>query len=636
MFNMKARNIVIAAMAVSMLLAAWGVIPRVREEQSNKTVAFVMEFRDLTTLAVQSGSPAEAIWKEINGLGVIGLSVSEFTGEEITLMNPLPLRYGTAGQFGLSSEKILSDRAVILTERSSKYTEPVISYIKLKMPASEIIYRAQDTAIILPGSTSDFKVSSFLPDFYGLDFCSENDIPVMFRPGPCPASDGQAAAVAFDYLTSEYPGIKNVTASGMIMAGYPDFKPLADVMKRKGITFSQTEFVKQVGAAGFAKAMYPMVIPLHSLTRDEVISRSISRLQIAERFVRAIHERSVRLIMVRPYDLNMGNRMEIFKDDLRFTGESIKARGYDFGWPSNLNEWAESMPGALACGIVLVFCGWFYTVRLNTGGEGDVSAKVFSLLIFASLLVAAGIFKFPILARICGGLCGAAAAAEAALSALESHKKPLLGAVKGLFIVTAGGLAIASFYGTTMAALRLTPFSGVKLTLLLPPLLVLVHDLRRKVHPESLPEIIGRPAIWGELFLIGILMLAMLIMALRSDNVSNVPAWEVAFREFMERALLVRPRTKEFLIGYPALVLYWYTVRKDYIPGCREALRIVSVLAFSSAVNTFCHFHTLLSLSVIRTLNGWWLGILLGVIAVAILNYVIMPLHKKLSGDVPN
>ena len=171
MFNMKARNIVIAAMAVSMLLAAWGVIPRVREEQSNKTVAFVMEFRDLTTLAVQSGSPAEAIWKEINGRGVIGLSVSEFTGEEITLMNPLPLRYGTAGQFGLSSEKILSDRAVILTERSSKYTEPVISYIKLKMPASEIIYRAQDTAIILPGSTSDFKVSSFLPDFYGLDFC---------------------------------------------------------------------------------------------------------------------------------------------------------------------------------------------------------------------------------------------------------------------------------------------------------------------------------------------------------------------------------------------------------------------------------------------------------------------------------
>ncbi len=636
MIDLKARKIIVAAMAAAMLLACLGMIPRLRTEQSNKTAAFAMEYRDLMTLSLQTGSSAEKIWKEINKLGVIGLSVSEFTGEEILLMSPLPLKYGTAEQFGLSSGKILPDRAVILTERSSKYLEPLYRYIKLKMPAAEITYRAEEAAIILPGSTSDFKVSSFLPDFYGLDFCRENNIPVLFRPGPCPVSDGSATAAAFDHLTSMYTDIKNVTASGMIMAGYPDYKPLADVMKRKGITFSQTEFVKQVGSAGFAKMMYPMVIPLHSLTRDEVISRSISRLQIAERFVRAIHERSVRLIMVRPYDLNMGNRMEIFREDLEFTGESIKARGYDFGWPSNLNVWAESMPGALACGIVLVFCSWFYMVRLNTGGEGNVSIRTLSFLIFASLLVSAGIFKFPVMARICGGLCGAAAAAEAALSALESHKRPLLGAVKGLFIVTAGGLAIAAFYGTTMAALRLTPFSGVKLTLLLPPLLVLVHDLRRKVHPESLPEIIGRPAIWGELFLIGIMMLAMLIMALRSDNVSNVPAWEVAFREFMERALLVRPRTKEFLIGYPALALYWYVVRKGYMPGYREAVRIVSVLAFSSAVNTFCHFHTLLSLSIIRTLNGWWLGILLGGTAVAILNYVMIPLHKKLSGDIPN
>ena len=171
MFDLKARNIVIAAMAASMLLATLGMIPRVREEQSNKTVAFVMEFRDLMTLAVQSDRSADTIWKEINGLGVIGLSVPEFTGEEILLMSPLPLKYGTAEQFGLSSGKILPDRAVILTERSSKYLEPLYRYIKLKMPAAEITYRAEEAAIILPGSTSDFKVSSFLPDFYGLDFC---------------------------------------------------------------------------------------------------------------------------------------------------------------------------------------------------------------------------------------------------------------------------------------------------------------------------------------------------------------------------------------------------------------------------------------------------------------------------------
>lgn len=633
MIYLRARKIIITAMAAVMLLAFLGMIPRLKAEQSNKTVAFAMEFRDLMTLEVQSESAADKIWQEINKLGVIGLSVSEFTGEELTLINPLPFKYGPAEQFGLSSEKILPDRAVIIIDRSSEYFVTLYDYLKLKMPAVEMAERGGQAAIILPGNTSDFKISSFVPDLYGLDFCRKNGIPVLFRPGSCPASGASETAAAFDHLTSIYSNIKNVTASGMIMAGYPDYNALAEVMKRKGITFSQTEFVKQVGSAGFAKAMYPMVIPLHSLTRDEVISRSISRLQIAERFVRAVHERSVRLIMVRPYDLNMGGRLEVFIEDLASTSGSIKARGYEFGWPSHFGTWPNSMAGALACGITLIFCGWFYLVRLNAGEDERVSIKVLSFLILASVLISAGIWKVPLLARICGGLCGALAASEAALSALESYKKPLLGAIKGLFIVAAGGLAIAAFYGTTMAALRLTPFSGVKLTLLLPPLLVLVHDLRRRVHPESLREIINRPAIWGELFLIGIMMIAMLIMALRSDNVSNVPVWEVTFREFMERTLLVRPRTKEFLIGYPALVFYWYVVRKGWIPGYREAVRIVSVLAFSSAVNTFCHFHTLLYLSVIRTINGWWLGMLIGLAAVAFINYAVVPVSKKLTGE---
>lgn len=630
MKNLKARNIILAAMAAVMLLASAGMMPRLRSEESDKTVAFVIEFRDLMTLALQSGSTSEKVWEEISALGVIGASVSEFTGEEISLLNPLPLKYGPAEQFGLTSAEILPDRAVIVMERSSGYYEALYRYLKLKMPSTEASDASGMNVIILPGNTVDFKTAAFLPDLIALDFCRANNIPVLFRPGPCPASDPADTAAAFDYLTSIYKEIKNVTASGMIMAGHPDHSALARVMKEKGITFSQTEFVKQVGASGFAKAMYPMVIPLHSLTRDEVVSRNITRVQIAERFVRAVHERSVRFIMARPYDLNMGNRLGGFADDLRLMNGSIRARGYDFGWPDYLQEWPESMPGALACGITLIFCGWFYAVRLKGEEDKEVSIKSLSLLLLASVLVAGGMWKVPLAAKILGGYCGAFAAAEAALSALESHRKPIFGAIRGLFIVVAGGTAIAAFYGTTMAALRLTPFSGVKLTLLLPPLLVLIHDLIRRVHPESMLDIINRPAVWGELFLIGIMMLAMLIMALRSDNVSNVPGWEVAFREFMERALLVRPRTKEFLIGYPALVIYWYLVRMSWIPGYREAVRIVSVLAFSSALNTFCHFHTLYMLSLIRTLNGWWLGLLIGAAAVAVINFALKPLWKMM------
>ena len=271
-------------------------------------------------------------------------------------------------------------------------------------------------------------------------------------------------------------------------------------------------------------------------------------------------------------------------------------------------------------------------MRLSGDGAGNISSVETWVLIAASVLLSLLTYKIPFAAKLLGGFCGAAAATESALTALESSKKPFTGSVSGLFLLIAGGLSIASFYGTSDAALRLEPFSGVKLTLLLPPLLLLIHDLTRRIHDESLPEIIARPAVWGELALIGVMMLALLVMALRSDNVSSVPAFEVAFRDFMERTLVVRPRTKEFLIGYPALVLYWYLVRKELAPHYREAVRIAAVLAFSSAVNTFCHFHTLLTLSVIRVINGWWLGLIVGVACVAGLHFVAMPLARKIAG----
>ncbi len=624
------QHILIAAMFLALLLATAGLIPRLRAENANKTVAFAIEYKDIMSLAVQSGLSPEEIWKKVHLLGVEGISVSEYTGEELSLINPLPMKYAPADEIEIKPGVKLLNRASIITNKNSIYADLLYDYIKIKMPQTEKYEIGNDVALVLPGNMEDFKLSSFVPDFPALDFCRKNNIPVLFRPGPCNPSTGNGTAGAFKFLVEHYAQIKNVVPSGMIMAGYPDNKLLAEIMKERGISFSQAEFVKQVGVSEFAGLMNPDVIPLHSLTRDEIISRNISRRQIAERFVRAVHERSVRFIMVHPYDLQLGSRMPVFIEDLKTTGDAIKMRGYVFGWPEHIPRWPAPIAGALACGISLVFCGWFYCVRLKGVENGLIHPAEAIALLFLSLAAAGAMWKIPLTAHLFGGFCGALAATEAALAALESSKKPFIGAITGLFVILAGGLSIASFYGTSSAALRLTPFSGVKLTLLLPPLLLLMHDLKRRVHPESIGEIVQRPAVWGELFIISVMMLGLLIMALRSDNVSNVPAWEVAFRDFIERMLLVRPRTKEFIIGYPALVLYWYVVRHGWGTHYREVLRVTAIIAFCSAVNTFCHFHTLLALSVIRVLNGWWLGILIGIAVVVFINYIMVPIWKKL------
>ena len=630
MKSINRRSLLYFALAVAAALALYGLSARLAAESGGKTAAFVTDSREIFSLAYQSGKTPADVWREVNALGVAGAAASEFTGDELAMYSSLGVRFGPAAVF---TAKLNADaaRAVLCWSKNSPYGAQLRSYLERKLPNVGFVEASGNVYALLPGTVEEFKSSALVPDFSVLEFCSANGVNALFRPGPCTPSSGADVAAALDWLTDEYPQIKNIIPAGAILAGYPDVRPIAAFMKAKGITLSQVEFVRQIGVPALARNLGGLVVPMHSLTKEEIISRNISRPTIVDRYVRAVHERSIRFVMVHPYDLQMGGRLDIFLKDLGDYKASLEARGYALGWPQPLPVWPAPLAGAFACGICFVFTLWFYVSRLNGNEKLPVPLSSALALFAASAALGGALWYSSASARLAGGLCGALVATEAALCALESAHSRVRGAVLALLTVVAGGLSIASFYGTSDAALRLTPFSGVKLTLLLPLILIFAHDMKRRVHPEGFLEVMRRSPLWTELALLGVVMLGALVMALRSGNVSNVPGWEVAFRDFVENMLIVRPRTKEFMIGYPALVIYWFTVRKGLIPYYREVLRLAAALAFCSAVNTFCHFHTPLYLSVIRTLNGWWLGLLIGVVCAAALG-LALPRLKRAAG----
>lgn len=553
---------------------------------NNKVVAFAVEYKDIISLSYQTGTDPLKIWRDIEARGVHGIAVSEYTGEDLANLNPMPLKFGTAEALGVGGAVAARDMAVVIIDTDSPYTQLIYEYLSIKLPNIRQFEIGSETVFVLPGTVDYFRQSAFIPDFQGLSVCGKFNINVLFRPGPCLVSDGERVAASLEWLVLKYPQIKSVVPSGAVMAGYPDLAPVAKVLKERSISLAQVEFVRQVGTDKMAQLMIPNVLPLHSLTKEEIISKKMSSIQIRERFVRAVHERSIRLLIMRPNDLQMGDNLTVFVEGLAATRDDIEGRGYNFGWPKPLPQWPAPLAGVFASAVAFLFCIWFYFARLQ--GIEDSKAtfiEIACLVVFA--VVGAGLmWNKPLLARIAGGLGAAFVATEAALVAMDYYKKPWKGLILGALIVVAGGLAIASFYGTTLASLRLTPFSGVKFTLLLPPLLIPLHDFRKKIHPESIADMVGRPAVWGELVLIGVMILALLIITFRSDNVSNVMAGEAAFRDFMERTLLVRPRTKEFLVGYPALIFYYYLMKKGWALHYREVFRIAASLAFASAVNT--------------------------------------------------
>lgn len=625
------RNIFLISLIIALLFALLGLTPRYSAEKGNMKVALVAEYKDLISLALQENKTEEDVWNKLENKGMAGITIPEYTGEELMFQSQLPLEYGSAKELGFKRIDINPSRAVVIINKNVKYSGILAEYIKIKMPTTEIVDSGSDINVLLPGTLEEFRTSTFLPDFRGLDFCKTENVIALFRPGQNSLSSGKDVANAIEFLLANYPQIKNILPAGAVVSGYPELSPIADVIRTNNLSLSQVEFVKQIGVSQLASKVQQNVLSLHSLSKEEIISKRISQPATWERYLRAVHERSVRLIILRPYELSMGDRLSSLVNDIEIIQNILAPKGYSLGWPLTLPYWPKSLAGAVSCAIIFIFCMWIYVVRILNKYEDNIRLIEFLLLIPATILIGTALFKIPFVAKLLGGLCTALIATEAAIFSLQSDKKPLTGAILGLFIVITGGLSIAAFYGTISAVLRLTPFSGVKLTLLLPPLLIILHDFKLRIHPESFSEVLKRSAIWGELVLIGVMAIGFIVVALRSDNVSNVPALEVTFRSFIEKTFLVRPRTKEFILGYPALVVYWFLVRNNLIIGYREALRIVASLAFCSAVNTFCHFHTFLSVSLMRVFNGWWLGLLIGLILVIILKHTVLPILRKLK-----
>lgn len=110
--------------------------------------------------------------------------------------------------------------------------------------------------------------------------------------------------------------------------------------------------------------------------------------------------------------------------------------------------------------------------------------------------------------------------------------------------------------------------------------------------------------------------------------------FEMIVRNFLEVKLLARPRTKEFLMAFPAVLVAVYMAVNRKKVGV-FILGLIIVIGQTSIINTFSHLRTPMYLSVLRTLYGIGFGLIIGILYVVLLQG-IMSLFKVLKGEVFN
>jgi hypothetical protein len=186
--------------------------------------------------------------------------------------------------------------------------------------------------------------------------------------------------------------------------------------------------------------------------------------------------------------------------------------------------------------------------------------------------------------------------------------------VAAVLYALAGAVLLAALGSRPQTVLGLEPFKGVSLTLLVPPLLVALSYIPQRIKP-FIEHLWSHPIKLGEAALVGLGFVLLALAVLRRGNDAPVvPEWEIKLRSVLQD-LMVRPRFKEIFahaLAPIALLLPW--------PGwIKNSMLVMVAVGIGSILNTFSHYHTPLSISSFRVLNGIVAGLILGFVGLWLL-----------------
>ncbi|MDI6641759.1 MAG: DUF5693 family protein [Elusimicrobiota bacterium] len=164
------------------------------------------------------------------------------------------------------------------------------------------------------------------------------------------------------------------------------------------------------------------------------------------------------------------------------------------------------------------------------------------------------------------------------------------------------GLAISAILTSSVFLVKIAEFRSVRVAFILPVVLsvFVLFDMNK------LKEFFLKPQSLFNTSLIFILVFTLFAAVYRIGTIERISTLELWLRESFEEMFYIRPRFKEFLIGHPLMILGLSLNNK--------LLLIFGLIGQLSLINTFIHVHIPLSISILRTIYGIFLGSLIGLI----------------------
>ncbi len=227
---------------------------------------------------------------------------------------------------------------------------------------------------------------------------------------------------------------------------------------------------------------------------------------------------------------------------------------------------------------------------------------------------------------------------------LDARQGPALwegakGLIQSVAIAMMGGLYVGTILSDTTYLLEMEIFRGVKASLVLPLFVVALYALRvwgyrreteeRALMPD-MERLMKEPLRIGHLAVAAVFLVIAYVYLARSGHETSLQPLniEMLMRNGLENLIPARPRTKEILMAFPAVILSFALVKNGWkwvgIP-----LGMIATIGFISVTNTFSHLRTPMILSMERTAYSLSFGLIIGCIGTWVIMTIIQMIRHR-------
>ena len=661
------NKILIAVIIVGLIAALFIDVQRYQVENNNKTIELVMDYEDLVALAEKEGVDPEKVLAEAKEAGITSLAVYETTFKKLNVNGKAAaingsdlLKYYQNGAISDPGWRSLFEAGAIkgtnvyVTGHDQQTFQEVHEDLIRRLGSDRVkeLTISGQRVLEVKANYEEFEKMDLGMPTDEMQAVNDAGFYVLARPTnyrQCTKDDIDAFFERLDGFQ-----VSAIVASGSQTLGAPDESEyMAEQMRERGLTLgmiegvTQLQFFPQDGMLDIAKANDYQSARLYSIPKDEQKKMKVA--EAIDRWGTTDDERNIRFNLLKTFDKPAPD-MTLLETNMQYiqgVRDKLESQGFIMG---KAGVFEHFYPSASVRALVMAGVAAAVVLYLSLVIPGLKPKYLYGMLILFVLAAAVPVLmghgnKIRVAAALAAANVFPAISVLWILDKIRSRQQAgkaglarmIATGIGALFVCGAISYVGAAYLSGSLAdteyLLEVNIFRGIKLTFIMPIILVAIGFLQRfdvfdgkmddtEGFLDQFKRLLNVPVKVKTLLGLFLVLVAAVVFVARSGHTMGMPvsATELKLRAFLEHAMYARPRTKEFMIGHPAFLLAAMAWFRKWPTMVLFVLVLIATIGQGSMVETFAHMRSPIFMSFARGIGGLVLGAGIGAICMILVD----------------